>query len=363
MSTIEQPRIASRHRRGRVGRAGAASVAALLACTRRLRLLQAPTTRRGLQQALGLLWLLDGVLQLQPFMLGKGFARQILAPAADGQPHLVAGPAHWSANLIAAHPVVWDVPFAATQLLLGIGLLVSRTARPALAASVAWAAGVWFFGEALSGLATGNASLLSGAPGAVLLYAVLALAAWPQHGRSDLPPRRWLPLAWAGLWVGAAIIQVLPENSRGLDIANAIRANGAPRSFAGLENSLTGSISQHGMLTLIVVLALETLVGLAAFDRRTLPLAIGAGLVFSLLIWMFSQNFGALYTGEATDPNTAPLIALMAIALIGLASDARGGEPLASTAEWLERGRRSRPAVPRHRAASGSTKRESSISG
>jgi hypothetical protein len=34
-------------------------------------------TCRHLQIALSLLWLLDGALQLQPFMLGTGFARQV----------------------------------------------------------------------------------------------------------------------------------------------------------------------------------------------------------------------------------------------------------------------------------------------
>ncbi|MDX6511391.1 MAG: hypothetical protein QOE36_895, partial [Gaiellaceae bacterium] len=110
-------------------------------------------TRRTLQVVLGLFWLLDGALQLQPFMLGTGFARQVIAPLAAGQPHFVAGPVHWAANLVAAHPVAWDVPFAAVQLLIGLGLLAPRTARLALAASLPWALGVWFFGEGLSGLA------------------------------------------------------------------------------------------------------------------------------------------------------------------------------------------------------------------
>ena len=85
-------------------------------------------TRRGLQIALGFLWLLDGGLQLQPFMLGTGFARQIVTVSADGQPQFVAVPMHWAADVIAAHPVAWDVPFATVQLLIGVGLLVPRTA-------------------------------------------------------------------------------------------------------------------------------------------------------------------------------------------------------------------------------------------
>src|SRR5207247_4436088 len=141
----------------------------------------------------------------------------VLAPVGDGQPHFVAGPVHWGANIIAAHPVAWDVPFAIIQLLLGLGMLVPRTARLALAASLPWALGVWFFGEGLSGLASGSASLISGAPGSVAIYGVVALAAWPRRGRSDVPPARWLPLAWASLWMGAAVLQLLPMNNSGAD--------------------------------------------------------------------------------------------------------------------------------------------------
>jgi hypothetical protein len=277
---------------------------------------RARVTRRGLQVALGLFWLLDGALQLQPFMLRASFAKEILAPAADGQPQFVAGPVHWAANLIAAHPVAWDVPFAGVQLLLGLGLLVPRTARLALAASLPWALGVWYFGESFSGLASGNASLLSGAPGSVVLYGVIAVAAWPWRGRSDIAPARWLPLAWATLWVGAAVLQALPMNNTGPDVAGAVLANGSPSWLAGFKSSFTGWISDHGTLVVVVLVAAEVLIGLAAVSRRTLAVGAAAGLLLTLAIWVVGQNFGQLYTGQATDPNTAPLVALMAVALL-----------------------------------------------
>ena len=49
-------------------------------------------TRRTLQVVLGLLWFLDGVLQLQPFMLRASFARELLAPLGDGHFLLPSGP-------------------------------------------------------------------------------------------------------------------------------------------------------------------------------------------------------------------------------------------------------------------------------
>ena len=48
-------------------------------------------TRRGIQVTLGLLWILDGMLQLQPAMLTPRFATQVIAPAGEGQPAFVAG--------------------------------------------------------------------------------------------------------------------------------------------------------------------------------------------------------------------------------------------------------------------------------
>src|SRR4051812_7494192 len=137
-------------------------------------------TRRGLQVALGLFWLLDGVLQAQPFMFTRAFATQVIAPVGQGQPGFVSGPVHWVSTVIAAHPVAWNVPFAAIQILLGVGLLVPRTARLTLAASIAWALPVWYLGEGLSGMASGQASLITGAPGAALIYVILAAAAWPR---------------------------------------------------------------------------------------------------------------------------------------------------------------------------------------
>ena len=275
-------------------------------------------TRRHIQIALGLIWLLDGALQFQPFMLGTGFARQVIAPLAVGEPLVVAGPIRWEASIIAAHPVVWDVPFALIQVALGVGLLIPRTARFALAASIPWVLGVWFFGEALGGLATGHASLLNGAPGAVLLYGVLALAAWPRRDRPNDPPARWLPVAWAVLWVGGAIFQALPGQNTGAAVANVLpgAAAGTPQWLNSLETSVGNFVSHHGLAVVVGLVVAEALIGLGALHRKSRTLAATAGLVLALAIWVIGEEFGQLYSGQATDPNSGLVIALTAIALI-----------------------------------------------
>ena len=47
-------------------------------------------TARTIQIGLGLLWLIDGLLQLQTKMFGKGFADNVILPATQGQPALVS---------------------------------------------------------------------------------------------------------------------------------------------------------------------------------------------------------------------------------------------------------------------------------
>ena len=47
-------------------------------------------------------------------------------------------------------------------------------------ASIVWAFIVWFGGEGMSMLFTGTASILSGAPGAVLLYPLLGFTVYPR---------------------------------------------------------------------------------------------------------------------------------------------------------------------------------------
>src|SRR3954447_18615134 len=238
-------------------------------------------TRRHLQIALGFQWLLDGALQAQPFMFTRGFATQVIAPSAHGQPAFVSAPVDWVSTVIAAHPVAWNAPFALVQLLLGAGLLVRRTARLTLAASIAWALGVWYLGEGFGGLAGGDASLTAGAPGSALLLAILAAAAWPDRDGSRESPAPWLPFAWAVVWIGGAVFEALPQN---------------------------------GNAWLVVA---ESLVGVGALARRTRVPAAAFGVALSLALWVASQDFGNLTSGQATDPNTGPLLALMAIALLG----------------------------------------------
>jgi hypothetical protein len=276
-------------------------------------------TRRDLQVALGALWLLDAALQAQPFMFTRGFALQVIAPTGQGQPGVVSGPVHFASSIIAAQPVAWNVLAAGIQLLLGVGLIVGvgRIARFFLAASIAWALGIWYVGEGLSGMASGHASLLTGAPGSALLYAVMAAAAWPR-GNAKQAPASWLLDGWALLWIVGAGFQLLPGQDSGTAIAGLLTASagGAPHWLASLDTSVAHWVSGNGRLAVSGLAATQLFVGLGSMSRRTRTWALSVGLVLSIAMWVIGQDLGQLYSGKATDPNSAPLIALMAVVLL-----------------------------------------------
>jgi hypothetical protein len=64
--------------------------------------------------------------------------------------------------------------------------------------------------------------------------------------------------------------------------------------------------------------SVEALIGLSALHRRSRDLAVATGFAVALAIWVIAQDVGQLYTGQATDPNSGPLIAVLAIAVLGV---------------------------------------------
>jgi copper(I)-binding protein len=58
--------------------------------------------------------------------------------------------------------------------------------------------------------------------------------------------------------------------------------------------------------------------------------AAWTGIVLSVLFWVFGQGLGNLGSGQSTDPNSGPLLVLLAVALIGTVRV----EPVVVPAEW-----------------------------
>jgi len=321
--------------------------------------------RRHIQLALGVLWLLDGALQLQPFMFGRGFATQVIAPAAIGQAAFVAAPLHWEAGLIASHHVIADAAFATIQLAIGAGLLARPLVRLALAGSIAWGTGVWFLGEGLGGVTGAHTSLLAGAPGAALLYVLLSVAAWPRAepagtpgrllpaplrgaGGSACPPRRLIVPAWAVLWGGGAVLQSLPGQATAGGLAQTLAgaAAGGPAWLASWDHAAAGWVTGSGAAAVAGLAVLEALIGLLALRRGWLRVLAGCtGASLGLAMWVLGQGMGQIYTGQATDPNAGLLFAIMGVVVASTAFVGRRSEGFAPAQDALAVEQRSRRAA------------------
>jgi hypothetical protein len=280
-----------------------------------------PKARRLLQIALGLVWLLAAALQFQPFMFGRGFALEILKPTAAGNPSLVARPVLWSAQLVLAQPQLWNTLFALTQLLLALGLFWRRSVKLALAGTVVWSLIVWWLGEGLGGVLAGSAAPLMGAPGAVILYALLALLLWPKAddaGGSVAETSvlsRVAPAAWLLLWGSEAYFALLPANDSPAALHGMLAgmADGEPRPIAALDRSLASLAAHHSILgpglgALFALCALAVLLP----PRLAKPL-YALAMLLAAITWL-GQDFGAILTGQGTDPNSGPLLFLLALA-------------------------------------------------
>jgi hypothetical protein len=280
-------------------------------------------TRRTIQIALGLLWLLDGALQLQRQMFTRNFATQIIAPSAQGQPAIISGPIHFATHTILLHPALWDSLFALIQLSLGVLILWKRTTRYGLQSSVVWGLAVWYIGEGLGGLANGSASLLMGAPGAALLYAIIALGVLPTRSsksRETHRPAAWLAIVWAVVWLGGATLQLTQGQNTTADLSSMIggMANGAPGWLASFDKAVSQHLNHASESVIIGLVIVQALIGiLILLPRHWRTLAVFSGIIVSLCFWASGQAFGTYYTGLATDPNSAPLIILLGIAVLG----------------------------------------------
>ena len=287
--------------------------------------------------ALGFLWLVDAALQYQPYMFTKAFVTDTLEPTAAGNPLVVAHPINWAANVMVHHIVVYNAVFATIQLTIAVGLLLRRMVRAALAVSIAWSLAVWWLGEGLGGVLTGATNPFVGAPGAVILYAFLALLAWPRPGddpsladpalagraRGDLHGRsvattsilgaQVARLATLTLWGSFVYFTLQPVNRNNTSLGDMVTTmvGGEPAWVRSMDHHLGDALTGHGTVVAYLFVGLFAFAGLGCFVPRLVRGAVVVGVVVGVAIWIL-EDFGGIFTGKGTDPNSGLLVALVA---------------------------------------------------
>ena len=272
--------------------------------------------RGVLRIGLGMLWILDGLLQLQSGMFAMDMIGPTMQPVATSEPGWLTALVAWSVHHVTAHldTVNWIV----AVLELGAGVVLLSGRRRAVVAGAALscvlALVLWLFGESLGQLLSGSATLLDGAPGAMLLMAVgagliLAPEAWWRARGLSAPTA----VVVAVLAMGA-LCQLQPIFWKPLGLAQPF-GNAAMmpqphwlRALTGDAASLALRASSPFNTALVAVFAaLAAALALRPDHSATLW---GALAIF-LAWWIVGQDMGMLTSGMATDPNSVPVLALL----------------------------------------------------
>lgn len=294
-------------------------------------------SQKRLVQILGVLWLIDGLLQLQPEMFTMNMVNGVLAPIVQAQPEPIAANLNWIVTLVTENLAVFNVLIAVVQIAIGLSLLVgsrhypaSRLVKGAVIVSIFWALIVWYGGEGLSLLLTGQASILTGAPGAVLLYPLLGLVIYPrritdaQESRSEpsgILSRQQLLWGLAAFWFFAALLQLQPFWWQPDQISQAIGAmsgaGGLDYLFVDPVLNWLSSITSHSEIVLnVALIVLFAAIGaglLLVKNGRLRPLLV-ISIVISFIVWWGAEGFGMIFSGMATDFNSGLLLIIIALA-------------------------------------------------
>jgi hypothetical protein len=290
--------------------------------------------QRSLQVALGVLWIIDGLLKFQPNLFHPTFISDVIRPMAIGQPTLVGSAITHMANFLSKEATMWVALFGLVEIAIGVGMLSRRTVKRALVVSFIWGAGVYLFGEGLGMMFTGHTSPLIGAPGAVCFYILLGVMVWPKERAGAREPAGFgssaaargvfgsngALIAWAGIWVIEAILWMLPYNRTGNSISwqMAGTADGEPGWYAHFLTSFGHAFAGAGVWMAVILASTSLIVAIGPFVSRQPQLYVGIGIALALVYWVTGQGLGELLTGSGTDPNNAPVVAMIGLCILPL---------------------------------------------
>jgi lipopolysaccharide export LptBFGC system permease protein LptF len=127
--------------------------------------------------------------------------------------------------------------------------------------------------------------------------------------------RRVAQASWLVVWLSLATLALLPA---GRTIADT--TPGEPAWLAWTDAHLATALTRHGLLAAVVLAVVFVVVASGTFlPRRAARAAIVLAVAVAAALWL-AQGLGGILTGSATDPDTGPLLALLALAFWPLAS-------------------------------------------
>jgi hypothetical protein len=170
----------------------------------------------------------------------------------------------------------------------------------------------------------GTASPLTGAPGAVIIYALLAVVLWPAGRAAPAPFTaaraigvRVARALWLVLWLSLAWFALTPVNRAPQALHDMIAGmeSGEPGWLAALDRAAASLVAGRGLAASIALaVALAVAAAGVYLPRPAARVTLVLSVIVAAVIWVFGQDFGTILTGGGTDPNTGPLLVVLALA-------------------------------------------------
>ena len=275
---------------------------------------------------LGILWIVDGVLQFQPEM-PYGFLSVVIGPSIQAINN--AGIERFlmiAYNTWLLHPFQFDALSGALQIFIGASYLSNRSAKALKyisIISIIWAIVIWIFGEGFGGIPESGVSLLTGFPGSALIYIILAVPYVSARFNNIKFLQKYFIYSVSVIFFIGAVLQLIPGNTfwtkgqLSYDIYMNINQQGEnPVVYYILNHTYVYLLFRESYINLFMfLLMLAAAILIVLYLKAGLVLAI----VFTGISWVLFQDMG-IYILPATDPNTGlPLLLLLVILMeIGL---------------------------------------------
>ena len=121
---------------------------------------------------------------------------------------------------------------------------------------------------------------------------------------------------WLVLWASLAFFAVQPASRAPRAISGMISgmAAGQPGWLAWIDNHAASALGRQGLTASIVLAVALAVVAVGLYlPTRLARAAVVLAIVLAVVIWL-AEGLGGLFTGSGTDPNSGPLLALLAVA-------------------------------------------------
>ncbi len=276
-----------------------------------------------LTRSFGVLWTLDGVLQLRDAMPTQ-FVSSIIKPSFALAPPPIREIGKLAGAIWTTNPVKLDIGAAFIQIVIGLGMLTQKPGRALmyiLKLSILWSVIIYAVGNGF-GIFYQGASVATGAPSAILIYLFASTEILKlQRERSLSKSRRRTSKFLSAYLMTGVVLTFFPAEGFWKpdgysEMISAMALSKQPQIISKLMQTAANLVTNHGkILTVSITVVYSAIAMTNILNRRSkigTPIAL---IAVSAISWALIQDFG-IFSPTGTDVNSGLPTILLAITLM-----------------------------------------------